>query len=221
VVSGVAINILATGLSAFLMKSLFGAGGHLILEGAPKLSDWSIPLIRDLPFIGPIIGKQTPGVYLAFIAMGVSSYVLFRTPLGLRIRAVGEHPQAADTVGINVYRVRYLGVIISGVLAGFAGSILSIGIGNGFLEGMVSGKGFIAIAAMIFGKWNPVGTMWACLLFGLAEAIQVTANLLGITIPSTLMATFPYILTMLVLAGVVGKATAPAASGIPYEVDKR
>lgn len=221
VISGVAINILATGLSAFLMKSIFSTGGHLLLEGVPKLKDWSIPIIRDLPWIGPIIGQQTPGVYLAFILVAVSSYVLFRTPLGLRIRAVGEHPHAADTVGINVYRIRYLGVLISGVMAGFAGSVLSIGIGSGFLEGMVSGKGFIAIAAMIFGKWNPVGTMLACLLFGLAEAIQVSANLIGITIPSTLMATFPYILTMLVLAGLVGKATGPAASGIPYEVDKR
>ena len=223
VISGTAINILAAGLSSFLMKSLFNQGGHLLLENAPKLSDWSIPIIKDLPWIGPILGTHTPGVYLAFVFAGIAHYVLFHTPLGLRIRAVGEHPHAADTVGVNVYRTRYLGVILSGVLAGFAGSVLSIGIGSAFLENMAAGRGFIALAAVIFGKWTPLGTMAACLLFGLSEAVQVTSNLIGIGkyIPSNLMATFPYIITMLALAGFVGRSIAPAASGQPYEVDKR
>lgn len=223
VISGTAINILAAGLSSFLMKSIFDQGGHLLLEGAPKLADWSIPFVKDLPWIGKILGTHTPGVYLAFILAGVTHYVLFHTPLGLRIRAVGEHPHAADTVGINVYRTRYLGVILSGVLAGFAGSVLSIGIGSAFIENMASGRGFIALAAVIFGKWTPFGLMAACLLFGLSEAVQVTSNLIGIGqyIPSNVMATFPYIITMLALAGLVGRTVGPAASGQPYDVDKR
>jgi len=223
VISGTAINILAVALSSFLMKSIFDQGGHLLLDKAPKVADWSIPFIRDLPWIGPILGTHSPGVYLAFVLTGVTHFVLFHTPLGLRMRAVGEHPHAADTVGINVYRIRYLGVLLSGALAGFAGSVLSIGIGTAFLENMAAGRGFIALAAVIFGKWTPLGTMAACLLFGVSEAIQVTSNLLGIGqyIPSSLMATFPYIITMLALAGFVGRTVGPAASGQPYEVDKR
>lgn len=223
VISGTAVNILAVGLSSFLMKSIFDQGGYLLLNDAPKLADWSIPFIKDLPWLGPILGTQSPGIYLAFLLTGLSHYVLFYTPLGLRIRAVGEHPHAADTVGINVYRIRYLGVILSGILAGFAGSVLSIGIGSSFLENMAAGRGFIALAAVIFGKWTPIGTMAACLLFGVSEAIQVTSSLLGIEkyIPSSLMATFPYVITMLALAGFVGRSVAPAASGQAYETDKR
>jgi len=223
VISGTAINILAAGLSSFLMKSIFDQGGHLLLEKAPGLSDWSIPFIRDLPWLGEILGQHSPGVYLAFILALVTHLVLFHTPLGLRIRAVGEHPHAADTVGINVYRIRYLGVILSGVLAGFAGSVLSIGIGSAFLLSMAAGRGFIALAAVIFGKWTPLGTMAACLLFGVSEAVQVSSNLLGIGqyIPSSLMATFPYVITMLALAGFVGRSVGPAASGQPYDVDQR
>lgn len=223
VISGTAVNILAVALSSFLMKSIFDQGGHLLLDKAPKVADWSIPFIKDIPWIGPILGQHSPGVYLAFILAGITHYVLFHTPLGLRIRAVGEHPHAADTVGINVYRTRYLGVILSGMLAGYAGSVLSTGISTVFLENMAAGRGFIALAAVIFGKWTPFGTMAACLLFGVSEAIQVTSSLLGIGnfIPSSLMATFPYVITMLALAGFVGRSVAPAASGQPYDVNKR
>ena len=190
---------------------------------APRLAEWSIPIIKDIPWIGPIFGQHTPGVYLAFILTAISHYVLFYTPLGLRLRACGEHPQAADTVGVNVFRIRYLGVILSGALAGLSGSMLSLGMSNAFVENMAAGRGFIALAAVIFGKWTPLGTMAACLLFGFSEAIQVTSNIIGIGkyIPSSLMATFPYIITMLALAGFVGRSVAPAASGQPYEVDRR
>jgi simple sugar transport system permease protein len=217
VVSGTAINILAAGLTAFLMIVFWGKAGATAVVPA-TMKDWSIPIIRNIPILKDIIGQQTPGVYLSWVAVLVSWYLIYRTPLGLRIRAVGEHPRAADTVGVNVYRVRYLGVLMSGIFAGFAGAVLSIGIGNAFLEGMVAGRGFIAIGAMIFGNWNPVGAMLAAILFGFADALQVTAGVLGFTlIPPGLIQALPYVLTMLALVGFVGRSTPPAASGTPYE----
>ncbi len=219
VVSGTAINILAAGLTAFLLTKFYGHGG----ESPPipvRLPTLNIPLIKDIPFLGPILGQQMVGVYLAFVALAITHYVVYRTPLGLRIRAVGEHPRAADTMGVNVFAVRYLCVILSGALAGLAGGILSTGNTRTFVEGMVAGRGFIALAAVIFGNWRPLGAMWACLLFGGADALQMLAQINNwnfVIIPRGLLVIVPYVLTMLALAGLVGRSTPPAASGVPYQ----
>ncbi|WP_069649139.1 ABC transporter permease [Caloranaerobacter ferrireducens] len=221
VVTGVAINLLAASLTAFLLEMVWHRSGQTDpVESAIRAKP--IPLINKIPIIGDLTSQLTPFVYLAILAVIVSYYVLYKTPFGLRVRAVGEHPRAADTVGINVYKIRYICVMISGALAGIAGSALSLGAISLFREGMTAGKGFIALAAMIFGKWHPVGAFLACLFFGFTEAIQIQASTLGLGfIPSEFLQTIPYIATILALAGVVGRAVAPAADGIPYEKGER
>ncbi len=215
VVSGVAINILALGLTGFLLQLIFQTSGNS--PSVPNLSAAPIPGLATIPVVGAIFFNQPPIVYLALIAVPVSAFVLFRTPLGLRLRAVGEHPKAADTVGINVFQLRYLGVGLSGVLAGLGGAYLSIGQLNIFTEGMTNGRGFIALAAVIFGKWNPWGALGACLLFGFADAVQISLQNAGVRIPSDFLLMLPYILTLVALAGFIGRSTPPAADGVPYE----
>jgi simple sugar transport system permease protein len=221
VVAGVAINMLTAALAAFLLEMVWHRSGQTdpVKEA---LTRNPFEFLEGIPVLGPLFAGLNPFVYMAFIAVAVSYYVLFKTPFGLRLRAVGEHPKAADTVGINVYKIRYIAVMISGALAGIAGSSLSLGTVNLFREGMTSGKGFIALAAMIFGKWHPVGAFLACLFFGLMEAIQIQASSLGLDwIPSEFLQAVPYVATILALAGVVGRAVGPAASGQPYEKGHR
>lgn len=213
VVSGTAINIMAGGLTIFLLRILFNVEGTS--PSVAKLPSWKIPG-TDYAF--------NPLVYAAMLLVFVSWVVLYKTPFGLRIRAVGEHPRAADTVGINVYNIRYISVILSGVLAGLAGAHLAIGEGSVFVRYMTGGRGFIALAAMIFGNWHPVGAMGAALLFGYAEALQISLagiSIGGVVVPSQFIAMLPYVTTIVVLAGFIGRSVPPAADGIPYEKGER
>ncbi len=214
VVSGVAINILALGLTGFLLQLIFNTSGNS--PSVPNLPAAPIPVLANIPVLGDIFFNQSPIIYIALLAVPISSFILFRTPLGLRLRAVGEHPKAADTVGVNVFSLRYLGVGLSGVLAGLGGAYLSIGQLNIFSEGMVNGRGFIALAAVIFGKWNPWGALGACLLFGFADAVQISLQNAGVNIPSEFLLMLPYVLTLVALAGFIGRSTPPAAAGEPY-----
>jgi simple sugar transport system permease protein len=223
VVAGTAINMLAASLAAYLLEMFWHRSGQTdpIKNTLTQNPDIFKPL-EQIPVLGKLFAGLNPFVYLAFVTVAIATYVLFKTPFGLRIRAVGEHPKAADTVGINVYKIRYICVSISGALAGLAGASMSLGTISLFREGMTSGKGFIAIAAMIFGKWHPVGALLACLFFGFCESININAATLGLGfIPQEFLAMIPYVATILALAGVVGKAVAPKASGQPYEKDGR
>jgi simple sugar transport system permease protein len=207
VVSGTGINIFALGFTAYMSQIIWGSRGAS--DGVQGLGTWTIPVIADLPVVGPIIGSHSPLVYLMLVVTFLSYVVLFKTPLGLRIRAVGEHPTAAETAGIDVLRIKYLCVILSGMLAGLGGAFLSLGHLNLFTRGMTGGRGFIAMAAMIFGKWMPFGAFGASLLFGLADALQMRLQSLGL-LPPQIILTIPYLLTVAVLAGVVGKARPPS-----------
>lgn len=212
VIVGMGINIFAAGLTAFLLNTIFGYGGTP--RETPALPNITLPLVKDIPFIGPIIGQQNSVVYLMLVLVVVSHYFLFHTNFGLRIRAVGENPQAADTAGINVWKIRYLGVIIGGILSSLGGVYLSLGLLNSFEVNMSSGRGYIALAAMIFGKWTPFGSLGAALLFGFAMALSMVLQ--GTGVSANLIQMLPYALTILALTGLVGRSTAPAADGIPY-----
>ena len=200
VVVGTAINILAASLTTFLLVEIWGKPGQT--GNVNYFEPW---------------GPFNMFTYLSFILVGISYYIIYKTPFGLRMRAVGEHPRAADTLGVNVYLTRYICVTLSGMLAGIGGASLSIGSISLFKEGMVAGRGFIALAAMIFGKWNPIGGALACLFFGLADAIQTVSMSLGLQVPKEFLYALPYIMTMLAVSGLIGRAVAPAASGTPYE----
>jgi general nucleoside transport system permease protein len=214
IVSGIAINIFAAGLTVYLVRTIYGLQdvGHVV--PADALPNWNVPVLSAIPFIGQVVFQQNVVVYIALILLVVVEIVLFRTRLGLRIRAVGEHPQAADTAGLNVYIIRYGAVITSGLLSGLAGAFLAIGVSNTFVPNMTDGRGYIALAAMIFGKWTPRGAFVACIIFGLGEAIY--ANNSTIHVSQYLLSMLPYLITLIVLAGVVGRSTPPAADGIPY-----
>jgi general nucleoside transport system permease protein len=215
IVSGVAINIAALGLTNYLNISQTNAQGIPSLPSSDRLPVISVGPLSHIPFLGPVLFQQNVIFYVAILVLLGINFLLFRTNIGLRIRAVGEHPQAADTAGINVRLVRYCCVVASGLLSGLAGAFLSLGIAGIFNPGMTAGAGYIALAAMIFGKYTPWGTGAACLIFGLGEALSPRLQDTGAS-PS-LLATIPYVLTIIALIGLVGRTTAPAADGIPYE----
>lgn len=221
-VSGVALNLLAIGLTVFLVKKMYGKGQtDFISEPFARVD---IPLLSDIPFIGPIFFSS--GYYISYIAILLAFavwYIIYKTPFGLRIRAVGEHPMAADTMGISVTKIRYAGVVISGALAGIGGSIYATTFSNDFSHATINGQGFMAIAAMIFGKWHPLGAMGAALFFGLAQALSVVGGQLPLfkDIPAVYLLIAPYVLTIIALAGFIGRADAPKASGQPYIKGKR
>jgi ABC-type uncharacterized transport system permease subunit len=212
IISGTAINLLALGGTGFLMVLIFGSGGT-----SPRVSGFkevAIPLLSDIPIIGPALFNQSLLVYLMYILIPITYFVIFRTPFGLRIRATGEVPEAVDTAGVSVTRMRYYGVSLSGLLAALGGVYLSMGILSAFTEGMTTGRGFIALAALIFGRWNPIGAAGAALLFGFGLAI--TYQVPQEAIPIEFIQMLPYVLTIIVLAGFGGRAIAPAAIGKPY-----
>lgn len=214
-ISGTGINILGLGLTNFLLLRIWGHQG--ISPMVERIQDVRIPIVADLPILGPIIGKQSPLVYLCLVLVFVSYIILFRTPFGLRLRSVGEQPYAADSVGINVYRMRYIGVLMSGVLASMGGAFLSVAYLAQFTTNMTAGRGFIGLAAMIFGRWNPLGALFACLLFGFADALQAAAQSGGVPIPPQFLLALPYILTILALVGAMGRASPPAFIAKPYQ----
>jgi simple sugar transport system permease protein len=216
IVSGTAINILGAGLTAFLTKKYLEKQINL-LNNSPIFPILNVPLLSKIPIIGPIFFQESLIFYLTLVLVAVIYILLFYTPWGLRTRAVGEHPKAADTLGINVYLTRYINVIIGGMIAGIGGAYFTIGSVGRFDQNMTSGDGFIGLAAMIFGNWNPIGAYLASLLFGLAEALQVKMAILSVPIPSEFLAMAPYIVTMIVLTGLIGRALPPAADGQPYE----
>lgn len=215
VVIATGINIMAMGIPPLILQTYWGNPGRTPI--VKSLAEISIPVLKDIPFFGQLLGTHSPLTYAALLLVPLAHVILFKTRFGLRIRAVGHHPRAADTLGINVFVVRYICVISSGVLAGLGGAYLALGQLSMFVDGMTAGRGFIALAAMIFGKWTPLGCFGASLLFGFADGLQMTIQAHGIPIPSDFLLMIPYILTMVTLAGFIGKATPPGAIGKPYE----
>jgi len=214
IVSGVAINFLALGITGYFYFQLYH--GQFVPSGIPIIPTVHIPWIDHLHFLGPAIGNLNLMIWLSFALVVVSYFVVFKTPIGLRIRACGEHPRAADTVGINVYAVRYGAVVMSGLLAAAGGAYLSIGFGGGtFTDNMTAGRGFIALAALIFGNWRPLGTFYAALLFGFSTALAYRLPVYSGS-AATLFQALPYVLTLIAVAGVIGRTVPPAADGKPY-----
>lgn len=216
IVSGVAINIFGTGATSFI-SSRFLERNTELLNNSGTFPLITIPVLSKIPVLGPVLFENTPIVFLTMILVAVMHVVLFYTPWGLRTRAVGEHPKAADTLGINVYFMRYVNVIVGGMIAGIGGAYFTIGSVGRFDEIMTAGKGFIGLAAMIFGKWTPIGAFASSLIFGFADSLQVKLQILRVPIPSEFLLMAPYIVTMIVLTGVVGRAVPPAADGVAYE----
>jgi general nucleoside transport system permease protein len=214
IVGGTAVNFLALGITGYFFFQLYN--GNYIHSGVSNIPNFTIPWISGQHFLGPAIGHLSVMVWAGFVLTILSYVVLFKTPIGLRIRACGEHPRAADTVGINVYAVRYCCVVLSGILAALGGVYLSNGIGGGtFINNMTGGRGFIALAAVIFGNWRPAGAFGAALLFGFSSAIALRLQVYSPS-AATLFNVLPYVLTLIAVAGVIGRTVAPAADGKPY-----
>lgn len=214
IIAGVVINILALGLTSFLASRVLSEAQDL--NAPARVPSFRIPLLADIPVIGPMFFNHTFFVYVTFLLVIGLHFGFFRTRWGLRARSVGEHPKAADTLGINVLRVRYQNVIYGGLIAGFGGSFLALAQISRFEENMTGGIGFIGLAAMIFGRWMPFGALAAGLVFGFSGALAQKVAILGTGIPSEFMLMLPYVATVIVVAGLVGRARPPAANGQPY-----
>ncbi|MFC1887988.1 ABC transporter permease [Candidatus Cloacimonadota bacterium] len=237
IVSGIAINFLGPGISLFLARIFFnGATMTLSIDlnhKMPRILNSVFPnkdkllamnysgfKLEFMNFMNHFLGNRYATVYIALLLVLVVWFVLYKTKLGLRIRAVGEHPTAADTLGVNVFKIRYMAVITSGVFSGFGGAAMSLAIVSNFRPTLISGHGFIALAAMIFGKWKPQGALVACLIFGGAQGLTVFLGQYDLNISSQLLSMIPYILTMVILIGFIGRSAAPAADGIPYQKER-
>ncbi|GAK57539.1 sugar ABC transporter, permease protein [Candidatus Vecturithrix granuli] len=216
VITGITLNILALGLTSFFYRFILGKS--FIPPSITPLGVLKIPAFSQIPVLGPILFQQNILVYLTFFGLvPLSTLILFKTTFGLNLRAVGEYPLAADTVGIHVYATRYVCVIIGGLFSGLGGAFMTLAQLNMFTENLTAGRGFIAIAAVIFGRWHPAGAMIATLLFGVADALQLRLQGLGVNVPYQFLLMLPYILTILALVGVVKRTNAPAALAVPYE----
>jgi ABC-type uncharacterized transport system permease subunit len=217
VVLGVVLNVLALGLTGFIYDALMQPNQDT-LNNPGFFGPIKIPVLGDIPIVGPLLFDTNIIVYITYVLIVVIDVALFRTRWGLRSRAVGEHPKAADTVGINVFRTRYRNVVYGGMVAGLAGAFLTIGAVGAFSKNISSGKGFIALAAVIFGRWSPRGAIGAALLFGFADALQTVLSFTNtpVTIPSSFLSMLPYLATLFAVAGLVGRVRAPAADGEPY-----
>jgi ABC-type uncharacterized transport system permease subunit len=214
IVSGVVLIVFATGVTSFLTSQVLAANPRW--NAPTRFTATSIPFLGEIPILGPILFRQTVLVYLMLAAVLALTFALFRTRWGLRLRSVGEHPEAADTVGISVLGTRYRAVMLGGVLAGIGGSWFTLEAASQFSKEMTGGRGFIALAAMLVGRYHPVGALSAALLFGFADALATALQRLPVPIPSTLLRATPYLLTILVVAGLVGRLRVPAADGKPY-----
>ena len=218
-VYGMAINIFAPALASFINRIYFGAGSQL---NQIKLMDTvNIPGLKDIPFIGSLLFNQTPMVYLAFALVIFTSIFFNRTKAGLNYKSVGEHPKAAATLGIPVIRIKYLSCVICGALCGIGGAYLTTCYSNTFTEGNIAGRGFIGLAAVIFGRWSAVGVMLACLFFGFCDALQIRLQVMSIGIPYQFFQMIPYVATIIVLSILGGKKSGPAAKGQPYRPEER
>ena len=215
VIVGVVLNVLVIGLTSFLYSTLLSPNTEL-LNSPPQFERINIPLLSEIPIVGPVLFRQTLIIYLMYIAVAVVWFGLFKTKWGLRLRAVGEHPQAADTVGINVNSTRFWNVSLAGAIAGLGGAFFTLGAVGAFNKEMTAGAGFIALAAVIFGRWDPIRATLAALLFGFATNLQSVLGIIGSPVPSEFMLMLPYVVTIFAVAGLVGHVRAPAASGKPY-----
>ncbi|MCC6147065.1 MAG: ABC transporter permease [Anaerolineaceae bacterium] len=219
IVTSVGLNLGSLGITSILYALTFMKGGEVVEEiiKVPTLPITKIPLLGDIPFIGPVFFNHYPLVYVGYLLVPMVWYILYKTTWGLKVRAVGEHPHAADTVGISVIKVRYQTLILSGAFSGLAGAFLSICMLGSFQENMTAGRGFIAYTAIVFGKWQPIGVALGTLLFGAADALQLRIQAMNENIPYQFLIMLPYVVTMIALISVVGRASWPAASGLPFK----
>ncbi|XBH22304.1 ABC transporter permease [Jonesiaceae bacterium BS-20] len=215
IVVGVVLNVLVVGVTSYLFSTVLKEN-KATWNTPPTLPTIEIPLLSDIPVIGSVLFNQNILVYLMFIFVIVLQFLLFRSRWGLRLRSVGEHPKAADTVGINVIRTRWINTMVGGAVAGLGGASFTVALGLGFGKEMTGGKGYIALAAMILGRWNPNGALAAALFFGFAEGLRGTLSVVGTPVPTQFLAMLPYLATIFAVAGLVGKVKAPAAEGVPY-----
>ncbi len=215
VVNGIAINLFSLGLTSVLYQSIFGVFLHT--PRVTTLPSYAIPYLSDLPMIGKVFFNQSPMIYLSWILVPIFYIAIFKTDFGLVIRAVGENPAAADSAGINIGRVRSLAVMIGSMMAGLAGAFLSVAQLGQFSDNMTAGRGFIALAVVIFGRWNPFGALLASLLFGIAYALQLSLQALGFLVPYQFLLMLPYVITMITIIGASGRRGAPATLGVPYQ----
>jgi simple sugar transport system permease protein len=214
IIAGTVINIFAAGITSFVLTRVLN--DHNELNSPQRFAQMPIPVLADIPIIGPMFFSSNLFLYVLLVLIGLIHYGLFYTRWGLRVRAVGEHPRAADTAGINVNRTRYRQVLLGGLVAGFGGAYFTLGSTGSFERDMVAGRGFIGLAAMIFGGWTPIGAFLASLVFGFADALQARLSILNIDVPSEVLLMVPYIVTIGVVAGLVGRVRMPAADGKPY-----